>query len=288
MSEQRSDTMMRRPFTSNELLARLMPTDEVTLRFIHISDTHINPDPAYRLPEADYHPLDSARALVEEINALPFPVDFVLHTGDVVYDPDPRAYEAAGALLGQIKYPVYYLAGNHDDGEMLQQVMLQKDEILAPFDYQFEVKGVQIVCVDSNGPAQRPAGMITDDQLARLQGIAKAKDNRPLVVAVHHNVLPNGAPWWDGFMRLSNGEDFHSALLPARERLRGVFHGHVHQSVDMYRDGILYSSATSSWYQIQCFPRQTETLADRLTPPGFSVVTVTPVQSFVRRYFYRV
>lgn len=288
MSEQRSDTLARRPFTSGELLARLMPSDDVTLRFIHISDTHINPDPNYQIPQANYSPLDGTRRMIEMINALPFAVDFVLHTGDVVYEPDPGAYETAGAILSQIKYPVYYLPGNHDNGEMLQQVMLAKDEILAPFDYQFEVKGMQIVCVDSTGPAESPGGSVTEDQLARLQGIAKAKDDRPLVVAVHHNVLPNGVPWWDTYMRLTNGEDFHKALLPARDRIRGVFHGHVHQSVDIYRDGILYSSAVSSWYQIHCHPRQKDTLPDPHTPPGFSVVTVTQEQTFVRRYFFQI
>lgn len=281
------ETIARRPFTGAELLARLMPDEAVTLRFIHISDTHINHDPAYTLPEADHTPVAGTQALITALNNLPFEPDFILHTGDVVYDPDPQAYEQAGELLAQLKYPIYYLAGNHDDGEMLQRVILRKDEILSPFDYQFEKKGVQIVCVDSNGPAKPPAGFITPDQVARLQGIATEKDDRPLVIAVHHNVLPTGIPWWDGFMRMTNGDEFHRALLPARHRIRGVFHGHVHQAVDLYRDGILYSSVVSTWYQIQGYPGQTQTLADRLTPPGFNIVTVTPQQAFIRRHFIR-
>jgi Icc protein len=293
MSEQHShggDTLARRPFSSEELLARLVKSEDKTLRFIHISDTHINPDPNYQLPEADHTTIQGAKALIHEINSLPFEPDFVLHTGDVVYDPDVKAYEAAGELLTQLKYPIYYLAGNHDDPHMLQHIMLRHgvDDVLSPFDYQFELKGIQIVAVDSNGPAQKPAGAVTKDQLARLDGIAKAQDSRPLVVAVHHNVLPNDSPWWDGFMRMTNGEEFHRALLPARERLRGVFHGHVHQCSDVYRDGILYSSVASSWYQLQCYPGQTLTLADRGTPPGYSIAVVTPEQSFVRRHYFRV
>jgi Icc protein len=272
----------RRLLTGAQLLAKLMPA-EVTLRFVHISDTHISHDPSYMLPEASHTPVAGARALVDAINNLPFTPDFVLHTGDVAYDPDPLAYVTARDVLSQIRFPIYYLNGNHDDRELLQRIMLDS-EPLTPFDYQFEAKGVQVVVVDSNGPAQQPAGFVTSDQLARLEGICKDTDERPLVIAVHHNVLPTGIPWWDDFMRMTNGEDFHQALLPARHRLRGVFHGHVHQPVDTYRDGILYSGVVSSWYQLHAWPDQSDTLGDALGEPGFNVVTVTPNQTFIRRH----
>lgn len=279
--------LSKRPLTGAQLLAKLIPS-EVTLRFVHISDTHISHDPEYILPEAAHTPANGARALVDAINNLPFEPDFVLHTGDVVYDPDPLAYVAARDILSKIRFPVYYLAGNHDDRDLLQRIMLDR-EPLTPFDYQFEAKGVQVVCVDSNGPAQQPAGFVTSDQIARLEGICKdTEDQRPLVIAVHHNVLPNGIPWWDDFMRMTNGQEFHEALLPARHRLRGVFHGHVHQPVDTYRDGVLYSGVSSSWYQIHAFPGQKDTVGDEDGEPGFNVVTVTPQQTFIRRHHFDV
>ncbi len=262
---------------------------EPRLRFVHVSDTHISHDPTYNLPEATHTPAEGARALVEAVNALPFEPDFVLHTGDVAYDPDPEAYYTARDIFQTLRFPVHYLNGNHDDPAALQRIMLGRNPPLKPLDFEFEVKGVQVVVVDSNGPAQQPAGYVTDAQLTRLEQIAKDRfDERPLVVATHHNVLRNGIPWWDEFMRMRNGEDFHMALLPARRRLRGVFHGHVHQPVDTYRDGILYSGTVSSWYQIQAFPGQKHTLADPNARPGFSVVTVTATQTFIRRHSFDV
>ena len=67
---------------------------EVMLRFIHISDTHIHPDPNYTKDYADITSYAGAKALVEQVNNVPFEPDFVLHTGDVAYDPDPEAYHA--------------------------------------------------------------------------------------------------------------------------------------------------------------------------------------------------
>jgi Icc protein len=252
-----------------------------------MSDTHIHYDTNHNLPEAPHPPNVCARALVEAVNALPFQPDFVLHTGDVVYDPDPRAYAAARDIFSAVRCPIYYLSGNHDDKVMLQTLMLDCKLPLVPFDFEFQIRNVQVVCVDSHGTGSEPAGMISDSQLARLADICRDEsDERMLIVAVHHNVLATGIPWWDELMGMAGGEDFHKALLPAQPRLRGVFHGHVHQQVDTLREGILYSGVSSTWYQMHAWPEQTDTIGDAIGQPGFSVVTVTPKQTFIRRHLF--
>ncbi len=255
------------------------------LTFIHITDTHISPDPRYNAAGVSHTPLFGAKALVKRLNELPFKADFVLHTGDVCYDPDPLAYEAARAIFAELKIPIYYLNGNHDDKEALQRVLVGR-EPLPRFDQEFEVNGVQIVCIDSQHTSAEVIGQVTAEQLQRLAAIAEAADPRPLIVATHHNVLPVGIPWLDEHMGMVNGVDFHRALLPAAHRLRGVFHGHVHQATQTYRDGIVYTSGLSSWYQLQALPGQRETVDDRTALPGFNVVTVTPTQTFIRTNTY--
>lgn len=268
--------------------------NDVVLRFVHISDTHINQDPAYTYADKSVPlALNGAKALVEQVNALPFTPDFVLHTGDVAYDPDPAAYEMARSVLGQLKVPTYYLTGNHDDPIALQQTMLNSVNPISPFHYEFESNGVQVICLDTQTAVKQkginePAGWLGDDQLAWLDKLCLAQDSRPLVVALHHNPLKVGIPWWDDFMALQNGSALHAILLKARERVRGVFFGHIHQNVDIYRDGILYSSALSSWYQLHSFPGQTSTFADKDAEPGFNVVTVTRQQTFIRRHRFSV
>ncbi len=261
---------------------------ETLLRFVQITDTHISANPHYNQDGAHHTPLVGAKALVHQINNLPFKPDFVLHTGDVAYNPDESAYYTARQILSEIEAPVYYLAGNHDDGAMLQRIMLGEQEPKTPFDYEFEVKGVQIVCMDSNRPAEPPRGKVSAEQLAWLADICQAQDSRPLIVAVHHNVLPMGSYWWDKFMRMTNGEDFHRTLLPAQKRLRGVFFGHVHQNVEMTRDGIAYHSALSSWYQLHNYPDQVDSMPDRTARPGFNIITITREQTYIRRCSFMV
>jgi len=253
------------------------------LTFVHISDTHIHQNPAYNKDYAEVTPYAGAKALVDHINALPYTPDFVLHTGDVAYNPDPGAYATCREILGAIKYPVYYVAGNHDEQEALWQYLQPGIGGAQASYYDFEVNGVQIIIADSNGPVEPPAGQVTDDQLAWLNRLCSAGDKRPLVIAVHHNVLPVKIPWLDGYMGIVNGEEFHAAILPARGRLRGVFFGHVHQNIDVYRDGILYSSTLSSWVQFDSYPGMVDTVPDPNAEPGYSLVMVAAEQTFIRR-----
>ncbi|MCA0456352.1 MAG: metallophosphoesterase [Chloroflexi bacterium] len=261
---------------------------EQRLTFVHISDTHISPDMEYGKHHAPYSTQTGARALVRAVNALPFNVDFILHTGDVVYDPVPEAYLTAKDILSELARPVYYLAGNHDKADALQSVLLGRADILEPFYYTFDANGFQIVCMDSNGPAEVPRGNVISQQLEWLDTICSAKDERPLVVAIHHNALPVGSPWLDDYMRITNGATLHQVLLKAKDRLRGVFFGHVHQNIQMYQDGILYTSALSSWNQFMSWPESMDTVADEFSLPGFNVVSMSPTQTFIRRWGFKV
>jgi 3',5'-cyclic-AMP phosphodiesterase len=241
------------------------------LHFVHVSDTHVHFDPSYGLDNVGKSALAGARALVKRLNSLPFTPDFVLHTGDVAADPLPGIDEAVRSVFCELKHPIRYLAGNHDPKTF-------------PGEREFEVNGVQFVCIDSNGPAELPRGFVTESELARLRRVCESGDDRPLVIATHHNVLPVGSPWYDEFMRMTNGEEFHRALLPARGRIRGVFFGHVHQDIETVRDGILYSAVSSSWCQFHAWPGQPLTVHDREAQPGFNVVTASKDQTTVRRH----
>lgn len=259
---------------------------DILLHFVHISDTHISHDPQYQQAELNRSPTPAAEALVEQINNLPFEPAFVLHTGDVTYDPQEPAYELARSILGRIRWPVHYIPGNHDSAEMLQRVFLQRDALQPTWNTSFDVNGVQVVLLDSTGPAKPPSGTVSEEQLEWLRGITESGDTHPLVIAVHHNTLATHIPWLDNFMRMANGDALHAALLPARERIRGVFYGHIHQNAQTIRDGILYSSVLSSWYQIHSWPGQTETMLELDAEPGFNVVTITADQTHIRHHTF--
>ncbi len=271
---------------------------ELPLHFVHVSDTHllhpsqqkdfsgISPDLALYVEQIQalpYSPTHALEALIREVNALPFAVDFVLHTGDVSAEVDSD-YEFIAGLLEQIRWPQIYLPGNHDHSEGVEQWLSRR--AAGPV-CEYKVKGVQIVCLDSARYGANHAGWLDDAQLETLRRICTADDDRPLIVATHHHPIPVDVPWLDA-LSLRNGAALHEVLLMAHQRLRGVFFGHIHHSIDIVRDGILYSAAPSAAYQFVAWPGQEQAALDLAEDPGFNVVTVTAEQTFVRHHRYRI
>lgn len=256
------------------------------ITFAHISDTHLHVDPGHTGEHVNFAALPRVQKLIQAVNNFPAEIDCVLHTGDIMHAPQgPEDYQVAIDTLSALAYPVHYIPGNHDDVEWMQRGFFGRDDanLVMSFDYEFEQNGVQFIMVDSHRPAdaEGPHGYLTVEQLVWLDALCSANDDRPLVVSVHHHPLPLEAPWLDriGF---KNGVAFHNTLLKAKDRLRGVFYGHIHESTVTVRDGIAYYSAQSGWFQTRTYHAATEPLQDTLHEPGFNLVTLTERDTFVR------
>ncbi|MEL6527832.1 MAG: metallophosphoesterase [Chloroflexota bacterium] len=259
---------------------------EKLVTFVHMSDTHIHIDPEHTGSHNHFSSREPVRKLIDTINNLEAEVDFILHTGDITDHPEaPTHYHIARDILQQLSLPVYYVPGNHDNVAMLQSAFLSRPDygIAKHYDYQFVVNGVQFIMLDSHSdPAEQSArGYIAPEQLAWLDALLSTPDERPLVVALHHHTIPLEAPWLDNIV-LTNGLDLHTVLLKAKDRLRGVFYGHIHESVVTVRGGISYYSVHSGWFQTRTWYGTTEPARDFIDNPGFNLVTLTETDTFVR------
>lgn len=263
---------------------------DTLLRFAHISDTHYAP-PDYDRPPSRFNPVHGVTALIKQVNALTPAPDFILHTGDVAYDPYPDIYDEIKTAFTAFEAPLMYVPGNHDHTATLQTALMGRTDPTVPLYHAEERGGIRIIYLDSNdGDTPPPAGHIGAAQLDWLRE-QLAVDERPLVIAVHHPLVGTGfSEWYDEFMRTDNGDEVHAVLVTAQERIRGVFYGHVHQNITFYRDGLMYSAVNSSWTQFVIRPGQEKehTLNDTAADPAFNVVTVTKAGTIVQRHTYRV
>jgi Icc protein len=253
--------------------------------FAHISDTHLHADPTYTNDMIDFPAIGPVSKMIDFINALS-DVDFVLHTGDVMHHPQaPEEYAAIKKVLDKLKVPVYYIPGNHDHVGWMQQHLIGRasSEITSTYDTTFEFNGVQFILLDSHTPPEigNAVGVVSKAQLDWLDNLLDPADTRPLVVAVHHHTLPLLAPWLDR-IGMVNGEDLHDVLLQAKTRLRGVFAGHIHETLITVRDGISYYTTQSGWYQTRTYHAQQVAERDQVKNPGFNMVTLTEQDTFVR------
>ena len=256
--------------------------------FVHISDTHIGPTPEYS--RHGHEPLPCARRLVEIINGLPTIPDFVIHTGDVVTDPDPDSYRLVAETFAKLSVPIYYVNGNHDTAADIQRYLPMGPKVMAggsdELAYVFEVKGYRFLVLDARGPDEiDPHGLLSEKQLEVARREAQP-DGPPLTVFIHYPCLPLNSIWMDAYMLTINGERLHEALLPARNRLRGVFYGHVHQPMQTIRDGILYAAAASAFSQFTAWPGEITTGYDPDHLPGYSFVHLLPRQTIIHQHTF--
>jgi hypothetical protein len=152
--------------------------------------------------------------------------------------------------------------------------------------YRFEIKGCRFLVLDGRAPDHLdPHGLLSEEQLEIVRQEA-TPEGPPLTVFVHFPVWPLHSPWMDANMLILNGDRLHEALLPARKRLRGVFHGHVHQSMQTTRDGITYTAVPSTYSQFSAWPTDLHATLDPVYPPAFNVVTLLPQQTIVHQHVF--
>ncbi len=209
-----------------------IPAGPRVVRFVHISDLHVHGAP----------PLTSSgdtQKVVEILNGLAFPADFVAATGDFVdYLPDgvlvgdTSAYGVALDLLKTLKWPLKTMAGNHEyyDNDQLAQTQdkAARDAFLVasmghPLDDSFDLNGVRFVLLDSmSGNLWETdhglVGSYTDAQLAWLRG--KLADGLPTIVFTHHP--PNGSAKTPG------GDTLCDAIGAGGTQVKAIFAGHLH------------------------------------------------------------
>jgi Icc protein len=261
------------------------------LEVIHISDTHFGPDRSHTIRGTNAY--ERSLALVEAINALPFQPDFIVHTGDVVNDPDADAYALAAGVFSQLTAPVYFATGNHDDVAMMREALtFGPHKLLVPeADGRlcYRITGgkcdeVEFFVVDGKVPQDvGPHGLLPDDQIQAL--FREISGSRPVAVFLHYPLSPIGSAWIDDYLLLKNGADFRRALASTcGNQLRGVFTGHLHRGLQLCQGGVFQSGVSSPACEFTAGPK--DDFCDFLSggPIPFNHLTFTADSTMVKSY----
>lgn len=259
------------------------------LEVIHLSDTHFGPDRAHAIRGAKA--CARAEALVAAVNALPFQPDFIVHTGDVAYDPDPRAYALAAEVLAGLKAPVYYATGNHDEVGMMRAALdFGPLELLVPEEEErlcYRIAGpagekVEFFVMDGRVPPEEgPHGELSEGQIEAV--LDRISGTKPVAIFLHFPLTPIGSKWIDARLLCRNGEAFQRALAEkAGKQLRGIFSGHLHRGLSLYRDGVLQCGVSSPSCEFTAGPE--DEACDFVTggPIPFHHVTFTAEATMVK------
>ncbi|HKW45131.1 MAG TPA: phosphodiesterase [Candidatus Eremiobacteraceae bacterium] len=228
--------------------------------FIQISDSHLFADPAERLWEVAPDPhLD---AIVDTLSVVAPEPEFVIVTGDCSADGSPESYRRLREKVARLSDTAYYLPGNHDDAPYMARYLAGRTiGRFEKFTQVFDSCGWRFILLDSS-VAGEDVGSIGNEQREWLRARLAADPKMPTIVAVHHNPLPVGSRWLDT-MTISDAPAL-LAVLDTAPQVKLVIFGHVHQEFEARREGTVYASAPSTFFQFK--PRATSFGRDERAP----------------------
>jgi len=219
-----------------------MPRKDFGLTILQISDTHLHAAADSRMRGVTTYA--TFLAVLEQAKRDPrWPVDAILATGDIVQDESRAGYERFRAALEPLGVPVYSIPGNHDDPNLMGEILMG-----GSFQLGGELRqGKWSVVLLSTFLAGEDAGGLGPARLQGLRRALAAHSGQNVLIAMHHHPLPMGSAWLDG-VALRDATAFWS-IIDAHAEVRGVICGHVHQAADRMRNNVRFMSTPSTCAQ---------------------------------------
>ncbi len=192
--------------------------------------------------------------------------DLLVLTGDLAQDEERATYEALAAALGERVGRTLMIPGNHDNTAHMRAVF---PAAFDPSGARFArvLDGWLLIGLDSHVDGQ-VSGHVGAEQTAWAQEQLSAHPGLPALLFIHHPPAPIGAAWLDG-MALVDPEPVGSLVAANKDRIRGVFCGHVHQDTQVALHGVPVFSTPATAFQ---FTPRTELPGLDMLPPGFRVL----------------
>jgi len=236
-----------------------------SVQLLQVTDPHLFGDPSRELYGVNTTE-SLQRVLQAALAAGPAP-DAVLVTGDIGDDLSAAAYARFRTELACCGTPVFCLPGNHDAPALMAR-MLDADGIQYCGHARLGSWGMLMLDTHLPGAA---AGRVADAERARLDAALDAMAGLPVLIALHHPVLPVGSPWLDA-VGLENAAQLLE-VIDRHPQVRTVVAGHVHQEFAARRGTADYYTTPSTCAQFT--PRTPHCVMDR-RPPGYRWLTLHP------------
>jgi Icc protein len=219
-----------------------MSRKDPVLTVLQISDTHLHAAADSRMRGVTTYATFLA-VLEHAQRDRRWPVDAILATGDIVQDESRAGYERFRAALEPLGVPVYAIPGNHDDPNLMGEILMSGDFQLGG---ELRRDSWSIVLL-STFLAGEDAGGLGPARLQGLKQALAAHTGQHILVAMHHHPLPMGSAWLDG-VALRDSADFWQ-IVDRQRNVRAVICGHVHQAADRTRNHVRFLSTPSTCAQ---------------------------------------
>jgi Icc protein len=252
-------------------------TENQPLRFAQLSDLHLREDTAY-LYRDKYNAFENFRKVLTEIEKEKPNLDFLLITGDIADAKEPEVYVMVDKLLRKTALPYYWLPGNHDNPELMDELVPRLS--VAP-DKSFTGKGIHFILLDSVAKNRKDDfGELWEADLQFLEKELKKNKSRPCVIALHHHLIPTGTAGLDRYI-LHEVQHFWD-ITDKYAQVCAVLYGHIHQITENMRKNVQYLSCPSTAYQF----KKTPDIQFEDMPGGYRIIEIDKIGQIKTKLSY--
>lgn len=211
-----------------------------SVRVVQITDLHILPEAGQMLVG-----IDSALSLdkvLDDIRRLSPSADLIIASGDLTDNGSAKSYQRLQALLNQLDCPVYVLAGNHDEVDVMQSELVAGNIF---FQRYLDCEYWKLIFVNTKNEGD-PHGLIDKNEIEWLKGELEKSAQRPVLLIMHHTPLKLCA---SPSCRLENADELLD-LLSRFENVRAVIAGHTHNDVEETHGQLRIMTTPSTMVQV--------------------------------------
>lgn len=203
---------------------------------------------------------DESFAAVKALSSQYHHIDLTLLTGDLSQDHSDASYYKCAEVFRHQSHPVAWITGNHDDNELQQQIL--STGALTPTK-RILFKHWQLLLLNTQIPGI-VCGEVNAHELASIKQAGIDYPNHHLLLVMHHHPVPMNSEWID--KHCLNNQKALWEVIEQVPQVKGIVFGHVHQSVDVIRNGVRVLGAPST--SVQFSPLKKEFTVDD-KQPGF-------------------
>ena len=246
-----------------------------SLKLVIMSDLHI-------VPQGEVsNTLDTAarlQAAVDSVNTHHADADLCILAGDLADLGEAAAYTRLRDIIAPLVIESHLMLGNHDDRPVFLDVFGQAhaDEN-GHVQKVIDIKGHRIVLLDSTEPGV-VEGVICQTRQDWLQARLDEARDRPVIVIVHHHVLPLAMPVDSIILR--DGAALVD-VLRSHPDIRQVIAGHVHITTTGIWHGVPFTTLAGGHYNVSVNLPGHATPQERLEGPGQYAVVLADHDSCV-------
>lgn len=230
--------------------------DEGRFCVLQLTDTHLFEDEEGEL--LGINTRCSLAAVLEAIASQQIPYDLVLVTGDISQDYSAQSYYLFARMTAELKAPIFFLPGNHDDGpleyRLFEKLGINTSRHMICGNWQFVMLNSEVY--------SQAHGWVQREELEFLQWAVTTYPKLHTAVGIHHLPLNVDSQWLDT-QTLHNQDEFR-AFVNRMSTVRLVLCGHVHQEFDETRRNVRYIASPST--SIQFMPHSQEFELDTRAP----------------------